>query len=262
MRCQPGDGQGGEAEPAELFGRGGQQRGVVARAFVRAAQAIHQQAQLLRGQAQALEQAGELALRRLALGVIAQQVAPVQACLHVGDLAREEGVGGVHAGVVELRHVFVGGQESGQARFLQRHGPGFCQVVGAAAASVFHQDETRPVKRTQQQPARLHARALGTFDLDGAPLLPQRGGGEPRHQGDGEHGREQRGTTLAQRGHGCRSLTTGLTQSRASGPATPAPGGSVISRRMPSGSAAPGSLAVLALSWPLLDWGLVQAPSR
>ena len=285
----------GQPQPPQLGHAGRQQGGgaaVGACTRLCAAQAVDQGTQLLAGQAQALEQPGELPQRHgLHLPAFCE-VGDVQATLQVGDLAREEGLGGVGARVVHLRHVLVGREEGGQAGLLQGDGPGLGQVVGSAGAPILAQDQPRPVERADQDPRGLHAAALGRFDLHRAPLLPHRGRRKGSDQRDGEHGGEQRRTarlvpvqwTLPQRvppwswlcqatggvplggcgaaaqggTHDLPPPSTGLTQSRVSWPVSAWPGGRVICRRMPSGVAE----VLSPVGVPVLDCGLDHAPPR
>eukprot|EP01038_Epipyxis_sp_PR26KG_P018333 gene18333-25816_t len=142
------------------------------------------QAAPLRVQAVALRQFTRL-FERLGLPAL-REVGDVQAALQVGDLAGQEGLGGVGAGIVHLGHVLVGRKEGGQPGLLQRDGPGLGQVVGPAGSPILAQDEPRPVERTDQDPGGLHVAALGRLDLHRTPLLPHRGGREGGDQRDGQ----------------------------------------------------------------------------
>jgi hypothetical protein len=182
----------------------------------------------------------------------------VELGLRIDDAARQKRVG--QAVEVVAGHVLLGRQEAGEARLLERHGPGLGQVVGAAGAAVLAQDQARPVERADQHPGGLHARALGGLDLGGAPLLPERGGGEGGHQHHRQHGGEQGGAGLAR----LRSWdfvmtvlgapTVGRTQSRVSVPESPSPGGRVMTRRTPSGMATTGPEGLLGLAATVGNW--------
>jgi hypothetical protein len=118
--------------------------------------------------------------------------------LQVDDLAGEERLQDFRSAVGGV--ALVGGEEARQTRFLQRHGPRFAEMIGSARSRVFPQQQARPVERAGQHPRRLHARAFGAFDLDAAPLLPERGSREGRDQSDREHRREQGGAAACTSG--------------------------------------------------------------
>ncbi len=242
----------------------------------RLAQAFRELLQLLLRQPQRIEQAAELAQGGRGQGGALDQVEDIEPRLQVGDLARQEGIGGVRAGIRLGRRAFgPGREEGGQPRLFQRNGPGFREVVRtvtAAREQVFAQDQPRPVERADQQPCRLHACPFGGFHLDGAPLLPHRRSRESGHQRHGEHRREERRPALA---HGARPAAAaprhdlppplvGVTQSRVIVPASARPGGSTICRRTPSGMlvGAVGPMVCGVGAVALLDRPLYQAPSR
>ena len=203
VRLQRGQAGAADAQPGQVGQLGRDERGVRGlRVVGRELRGAHQRlcggVQFGGRQVQQLVELGEhlqIGHRQLGLGLCASaghadEVEEVQPRLLVAHLARQER-GQRLVGAV----VLVDREEAGQARFLQRHGPGFAQVVGVAAvlvaARVLAQDQARPVQRAGQDPARLHPLAFGRFHLDGAPLLPQRGRGECRNQGHCEHGQEQ-----------------------------------------------------------------------
>ena len=182
---------------------------------------------------------------------VLNQVGGVQARLQVHHLAGQKSV---LAGLSGQGIAAISGQKSRKPRLLQGQGPRLGQVVCAAFAGVFFQNQTRPIECPNQNPGGLGAGALGSFNFHRTPLLPQRGRGHSGHQNDREHGHHNRSALLCLAFHG-GVLPSVRAQSRVSTPLIAWSAGKVRTNRTPSGKA----LASVAEAD---DWGFVQALLR
>ena len=228
--------------------------------LLHSAQIVRHRREFVGGQIEHGKQPGKSKLTGCVNFPALHQVGHIQARLQIDDLAGKKSIVGL---VAALHVAAVGSQEGRQPGFLQRHRPGFSQVVDAALAGVFAQNQPCPVQRAGQYPGRLRAASLRRLHLHTAPLLPQRGRCQRGHQHHRQHGGQYGSAVLcpkSQMPHWLPS-TPGRSQSRVRVPVMAWPAERDSTRRTPSGVEGT-ALGAPSVADPALDSGLLQAPPR